>query len=82
MGMLLFLCIKIILQEIILVNRRLLYMKNKIKWFTNEDVFGYIEHKKNGDIIVCCSNKSTPDDYIRVELVKKGDIFELKQGLD
>lgn len=54
-------------------------MKSKIKWFDNEDVIGYIEHKRNGDVIICCSKKDYPEEYVRLNLIRKGDLFELKK---
>ena len=54
-------------------------MKSKIRWFNNKDVFGYIEHKKNGDIIICYSHKDKLDEYTRLELVEKEGMYELNK---
>lgn len=54
-------------------------MKNKIRWFDNEDVVGYIENKRNGDVIVCCSRKDYPNEHIRLNLIRNGDLLELRK---
>jgi len=70
---------------IIPVNKQevVVHMKSKIRWFNNDDVFGYIEYKPNGDVVVCFSNRDTPEEHVKLELIKKDDTFELKRrGLD
>lgn len=58
-------------------------MKSKVRWFSNEDVYGYIEHKINGDITICFSDIENPGEHIKLELLKKDGMYELKRkGLD
>lgn len=58
-------------------------MKNVVRWFSNDDLFGYIEHKTNGDIVICYSNREEPGEHVKLELLKKDSMYELKRkGLE
>lgn len=52
-------------------------MEIKVKWFSNEKGYGFIEYKEDGNVLVCYST-TKENEYIEIELIITDNGYKIK----
>ena len=53
-------------------------MKGRVKWWSNERGYGFIEYDESGNIFICCYDNSGK--YIKLEIKKTKKGYNLKRN--